>query len=68
MRDQFPALNDTALAVIDSLYPPAETFPKTGALYRTASNAYGEMRYNCPGIYLSTRFDEECVAGNWNFQ
>lgn len=68
LRDQFPRLNSTELAKIDSLYPPAETFNNTGLLYRTASNAYGEMRYNCPGIYVSTRFDQVGVAGNWNYQ
>lgn len=68
LRDQFPLLNETELTIIDSLYPPAETFPGDGALWRTASNAYGEMRYNCPGIYLSTRFDQEGVDGNWNYR
>lgn len=29
---------------------------------------YGEMRYNCPGIYLSTIFDEAGVTNNYNYR
>ena len=54
LKNNFAKLTAAQLAQIDHFYPKAEQFSGRGAYWRTAANAYGEMRYNCPGIYLSS--------------
>ncbi|KAL9095666.1 MAG: hypothetical protein Q9165_002098 [Trypethelium subeluteriae] len=51
LKDQFPALTLQQLAKINSLYP---------------SNAYGEIRYICPGIYISKKYNELNIP-IWNY-
>ncbi|TVY40447.1 Lipase [Lachnellula subtilissima] len=58
LLNNFVHLNSTHLSKIDSLYPQADHFPDAGPYWRTAANAYGEMRYNCPGIKLSATYDQ----------
>jgi hypothetical protein len=53
LHDQFPKLTTNQLSNIDKLYPKAEQFPNSGPYWRSVSNAYGEMRYICPGIFFS---------------
>ncbi|TVY64341.1 Lipase [Lachnellula suecica] len=67
LKNNFVKLTPAQLATIDTLYPPAETFPNSGPYWRTASNAYGEMRYNCPGIYLSSTYPSHGVPQSWNY-
>jgi hypothetical protein len=68
LKNNFAKLNATELAQIDDFYPEAEQFPGMGAYWRTAANAYGEMRYICPGIYLSSVFPKYGVLDSWNYQ
>lgn len=68
LKNNFPALSAYQLSQIDSLYPKAEQFPEHGAYWRTAANAYGEMRYICPGIAISTAYDDAGVQKSWNYQ
>jgi carboxylesterase type B len=68
LRNNFAKLNASQLAQIDSFYPKAEQFPSMGTYWRTAANAYGEMRYICPGIYLSSVFPKYGVLDSWNYQ
>ncbi|KAL2061501.1 hypothetical protein VTL71DRAFT_6878 [Oculimacula yallundae] len=67
LKDNFPKLTEDQLARIDELYPKGEQFPGKGSYWRTAADVYGEMRYNCPGIYIS-----KAIAGkgeqSWNFR
>jgi carboxylesterase type B len=53
LKDQFPKYIDAQLAEIDHWYPKAENFGTKGEYWRTAANAWGEIRYNCPGVYLN---------------
>jgi carboxylesterase type B len=56
IKDQFPLLTSDQLRQINLLYPNNESWSHwndSGAWWRQASNAYGEMRYNCPGINVS---------------
>lgn len=46
---QFPDLTKSQLEAIAKLYP----VPKEG-WWRQVSNVYGEMRYMCPGLYISS--------------
>lgn len=54
LRDQFPSLTWKQLAHIGALYPNADTAcPRPGCFYQQASRAYGDMRYMCPGLFVS---------------
>ncbi|THZ72138.1 alpha/beta-hydrolase [Aureobasidium pullulans] len=55
LKDQFPLLTTPQLKQINALYPnnASNVFPNSGAWWRQASDAYGELRYNCPGINVS---------------
>lgn len=55
IKDQFPAITLAQLRIWNSLYPIKGTpsFPDSGRAWREASKGYGEMRYICPGIFIS---------------
>lgn len=61
IKDQFPAITTKQLRRINQLYPKAEQFNNSGAYWRQASNAYGDIRYVCPGIDVS-----DVYAGMFN--
>lgn len=67
MKDQFPKITDKQLAQIDEYYPKAEQFPNTGQYWRAVSNAYGDMRYMCPGLYISSAFSKSRTP-SWNYR
>ena len=67
LLEQYPELTRAQLAMIDSMYPEAEQFPGAGAYWRTVSNAYGEMRYICPGIFISSAYSKYSTLPNWNY-
>lgn len=66
LKNNFPKLLATDLATIDFLYPEAQKYPDAGPYWRTAANAYGDMRYMCPGIWISTVYDLWGAPG-WNY-
>lgn len=43
-----------------------KAFPNAGAYWRPASNAYGELRYICPGIHMSSIYATAGVP-SWNY-
>lgn len=45
LENNFPNITADQLSRIDSLYPKAEQFPHSGAYWRTAANAYGEVSF-----------------------
>ncbi|ODH39832.1 hypothetical protein ACO22_01775 [Paracoccidioides brasiliensis] len=54
LKNQFPALQQKHLDKIHKLFPKTnDDFPNSGPYWRQASNAYGNMRYNCPALALS---------------
>ncbi|KAF2157154.1 alpha/beta-hydrolase [Myriangium duriaei CBS 260.36] len=55
LKNQYPTITNTELNTINSLYPVAEQFPNAGSYWRQLANAYGEVRYICPGIYIPTK-------------
>lgn len=69
LKDQFPALTLSQLARINALYPEAGTpqFAGKGAYWRQVSNAYGEIRYICPGIFISQKYVQLGLASIWNY-
>lgn len=51
---QFPYLASSQLDQINKLYPKPDQCPLNKCWWRQASNAYGEMRYMCPSLYISS--------------
>ncbi|KAL1638810.1 hypothetical protein SLS58_008515 [Diplodia intermedia] len=73
LKDQFPALTPDQLGRINALYPVEGTpvFAGAGLYWRQVSNAYGDMRYTCPGFYVASQYARAgCPAWNylWNVQ
>lgn len=58
LTEQFPYLTSSDLAEIDKLYPNPDkaACPASGCWWRQASNVYGELRYMCPGLYVSSAY------------
>jgi carboxylesterase type B len=70
LLDQFPTYTTTELSTINSLYmssPDAVTYPSAGSYWRVLSNAYGEIRYICPGIYISSAYHNHSETRSWNY-
>jgi len=69
LKNQFPYLTLVQLKQINDLYPVAEQpqINGTGAYFRQAAKAYGDMRYMCPGIYLSAQYQAYGVPAAWNY-
>lgn len=69
LQDQFPALTLQQLGKINELYPVEDTptFPDSGRFWRQVSDAYGELRYICPGIFVSQQYAKNNIP-NWNYR
>ncbi|TFK49455.1 alpha/beta-hydrolase [Heliocybe sulcata] len=71
IQAQFPYLTVQQLATINSMYPETnDSFPaapNAGKYWRQASNAYGELRYICPGIFISETLVAAGISGSWNY-
>lgn len=69
LKNQFPAITKTQLHKINGFYLKRNqtvTFPKSEPYWRPASNAYGELRYICPGIDLSSTYAKAGIQ-SWNY-
>ncbi|KAL2869952.1 putative triacylglycerol lipase [Aspergillus lucknowensis] len=70
LQDQFPALTQKHLSRIDHYYlrdiHSTKPYPDSTPYWRPTSNAYGELRYICPGIAMSTAF-ANAGAPSWNY-
>ncbi|EYE95935.1 putative triacylglycerol lipase [Aspergillus ruber CBS 135680] len=70
IQSQFPQVKLEHLAKINELYlQPNQTqdFPNSGPYWRPASNAYGDIRYTCPGMDMSTVF-AKAGAPSWSYK
>lgn len=69
IQDQFPAISLKQLREWNELYPVEgePQFPHTGRYWRQVSKGYGEMRYICPGIFISGTQANMSVP-NWNYR
>jgi hypothetical protein len=68
LKNQFVNLTKPDLEQINSYFPQSQQFSGRGAYWRAAANAYGEMRYICPGIYISTMLSTNGQAASYNYQ
>ncbi|KAF5659577.1 cholinesterase precursor [Fusarium heterosporum] len=68
LNAQFPFLSLEQLDTINHLYPNQnKTCPNTGCYWRQAADAYGDMRYKCPGLYISNALTKRGVPKSWNY-
>ncbi|PQE21386.1 triacylglycerol lipase protein [Rutstroemia sp. NJR-2017a BBW] len=68
LRNNWPKLTSSQLQQIHTYYPKGRAYPDSGAYWSAAALAYGEIRYNCPGIYLSSvHFRDVPTVGSWNY-
>ncbi|KAJ6121794.1 Carboxylesterase type B [Penicillium capsulatum] len=69
LKNQFPNLTKAQLDKINGMYLREDQtvpFPDGKPYWRPASNAYGELRYICPGIDLSSIYAKAGVK-SWNY-
>ncbi|KAI7002083.1 alpha/beta-hydrolase [Hortaea werneckii] len=69
MKDNFPAFALPQLRRWNELYPVegTPTFPDAGRYWRQVSQGYGELRYICPGIFISGT-QANMSLPNWNYR
>ncbi|KAL2441969.1 Chlorogenic acid esterase [Exophiala dermatitidis] len=69
LHNQFPHLTAENLQRISELYPNnGPYFPNTGSWWRQVSNAYGDLRYMCPNLFISSALFRHGLEGNWNYR
>ncbi|KAK3670489.1 hypothetical protein LTR78_009593 [Recurvomyces mirabilis] len=70
MQANFPSFTLAQLRMWNELYPVNETvqYPNSGRYWRQVSNGYGEVRYICPGIFISGVFANMSLNDNWNYR
>ncbi|PWY71463.1 triacylglycerol lipase [Aspergillus heteromorphus CBS 117.55] len=69
IQSQFPNISLVQLAKINNWYlteNQTRQFPHAKPYWRPAGNAYGEIRYICPGIDMSTVYSQAGV-NSWNY-
>lgn len=70
LQAQFPALKPQHLSRIHDYYlrdiNSSQLYPNATRYWHPVSNAYGELRYKCPGIAMSKIYDKAGVP-NWNY-
>jgi cholinesterase len=66
---QFPALTRTQLEELDTLYTNTSVqVPNRGRYWRQTGTAYGEMRYTCPNLFLTSAMAHYEGAKGWNYR
>lgn len=72
LKDNWTKLSDANLTEIQNHYVQNDTtppqYPNKGDYWFVSSVAYGEMRYNCPGISLSKAWATHGVPQTWQYQ
>ncbi|KAI1504016.1 Alpha/Beta hydrolase protein [Biscogniauxia marginata] len=69
LKSQFPFLTLEQLGRINDLYPNTnDSCPNTGCYWRQVSDAYGDMRYMCPGIFVSSAMANYSTTGAYNYR
>lgn len=68
LNDTWPKLTGEQLETIHSMYNDNETFPDSGALWRLTSDIYGDIRYACPGTFISSMYTEYGSPNTWQYR
>lgn len=69
IKAQFPYITLSQLRAWNALYPVESypSFPSTGRFWRSTATGYGEMRYNCPGLFINAVYARLGVPA-WNYR
>jgi carboxylesterase type B len=74
LQNNFPNLTSTQLSKINSLYPlngtvyyPIKSYPSWTTYGQYAAWIYGELRYVCPGLFLSSTYANKSLS-TWNYR
>ena len=69
LKNNYPSLNPTQLKEVNSLYPKMDPLPQHNAYFPSASAAYGDMCFTCPGNEMASAlaryYDPQKV---WNYR
>lgn len=67
MKINYPKLSDKDAKVINKLYPLMPPVPKHSAYFPSASAAYGECTFICPGLYVSEVLARHLKSWNYRY-
>ncbi|GAP85073.1 putative cholinesterase [Rosellinia necatrix] len=70
LKAQFPYLTLEQLGRVGALYPnpAAAACPAAGCYWRQVSDAYGDLRYTCPGLFISSALSDAGVRGSYSYR
>ncbi|KAI0506366.1 vacuolar triacylglycerol lipase [Xylaria bambusicola] len=70
LKTQFPYLTLEQLGRINSLYPnpDEDSCPSSGCYWQQVSAAYGDMRYTCPGLFISTAMTDFDMPKSYSYR
>lgn len=68
LHDHWPELTTDQLDRIHPMFDTDVSFPDSGALWRFTSDIYGDIRYVCPGIYISSMYTEHGSPDTWQYK
>ena len=69
LKNTFPFLTDQHFATLNSLYPKTDVvFPNSGSYWRQLSDVYGEGRYMCPGLFISSTESRVGKNNSWVYR
>ena len=68
ISDQYPFASSEVLNTVKSFYPESTQFPNHGAFFSAASNAYGEITFICPGLFINSQVNNYLAQKSWNYQ
>ncbi|KAI7972904.1 hypothetical protein EIK77_000791 [Talaromyces pinophilus] len=72
IQANFPTIQKVQLDKVNSMYmsePDNPVYERTGKYWQGVSNAYGEIRYICPAIYILSAYsgDSATINSNWGY-
>ncbi|KAK7757413.1 hypothetical protein SLS62_000425 [Diatrype stigma] len=69
LHTQYPYLGLDHFVEINSLYPNTDTScPSSGCYWRQVSDVYGDMRFMCPAMFISSMAAQYGVPQSWNYR
>ncbi|KAI1361546.1 vacuolar triacylglycerol lipase [Xylaria arbuscula] len=70
LKTQFPYLTLEQLGEINDLYPNPDdaSCPSDGCYWQQVSAAYGDMRYTCPGLFISTAMTDYGMPKSYSYR
>ncbi|KAJ5677411.1 uncharacterized protein N7477_003044 [Penicillium maclennaniae] len=69
IKNQFPVITEAQLDKFNSMYltkDQTKTYPNAGPYWPPTSTGYGELRYICPGIDMSSTYASAGIS-SWNY-